>query len=154
MNETLCCQMLLVRYENLDLYLSLTYREHQGLFRERLSERLTWVDLDKLSKQQAELARQYLERRDYVRSALFGWEALVSFVCEKEELDPCKRKNREDLDVPKAIQKRKRKLCRHLNQIRNALAHGTPPSSNDVREMLQDEEKLRSGLQEAFNVLL
>ena len=58
-----------------------------GLFQERLSERLTWVDLDILSKQQAELARQYLERRDYVRAALFGWEALVSLVCENQNLD-------------------------------------------------------------------
>ena len=45
-----------------------------GLFQKRLAERLTWVNLDKLSKQQAELARRYLKRRDYVRAALFGWE--------------------------------------------------------------------------------
>ena len=66
------------------------------MFRERLAERLEWVDLDKLSKQQAKLARQYLDRRDYVRAALFGWESLVTQECERdEELDPKVYKDRE-----------------------------------------------------------
>ena len=60
-----------------------------GLFQQKLAERLKWVNHKTLSKQQAELAHQYLERRDYVRAALFGWESLVTQECEKNaNLDP------------------------------------------------------------------
>ena len=58
-----------------------------GLFQQKLADRLAWVDPDDLSTQQAKLARQYLDRRDYVRASLFGWEALLTMVCEKGNLD-------------------------------------------------------------------
>ena len=135
-----------------------------GLFQQRLTERLSWIHLDKLSKQQAKLARQYLERRDYVRAALFGWESLVTQECEKCGLDPNNHKVRETQDVQKAVQSwplRKgqkrgdnREACEHLNQIRNALAHGTPPKNPVVKKMLKVEVKLDEGLKKIFDCLL
>ena len=135
-----------------------------GLFQERLAERLTWVDHDKLSKQQAELARQYWERRDYVRAALFGWESLVTLECEKKELDPNNHNIREEQHVLRAVQelpvkegqKRgdNRVAGEHLNQIRNALAHGTPPNLEAVKKMIKDEVKLNEGLKKIFDCLL
>lgn len=135
-----------------------------GLFKQRLAERLTWVDLDKLSKQQAELAWQYWQRRDYVRAALFGWESLVTQECEINNVDPNDHNARENQDVLIAVQKWKlrdgqkpgdnRIACANLNQIRNSLAHGTQPTSNNVKEMLNDEDMLREGLKEAFDCLL
>ena len=117
-------------------------------------DRLAWVDLDNLSKQQAELARQYLRRRDYVRAALFAWETLVSKECEKNELDPEDRDNRKNQNVLRAVDAHKRKACENLNQIRNALAHGSLPNSKGVREILMNEQKLHEALQQAFNSLL
>ena len=139
-----------------------------GLFQQRLADRLTWVDLDTLSKQQAKLARQYWERRDYVRAALFGWETLVTQECEKKGDDPNNHNVREVQNVLTAVQKWQfkdeqklgdnRVACEHLNQIRNALAHGTQPTSDKVKdkvkEMLEDEQKLRQGLDKIFNCLL
>ncbi len=125
-----------------------------GLFQQRLADRLAWVDLDALSKQQAELARQYLRRRDYVRAALFAWETLVTLACEEEGLDPKNRDNRANQNVLRFVDTDKRKSCENLNQVRNALAHGTSSNSWKVQEMLTDEQKLREGLQEAFNYLL
>lgn len=133
-----------------------------GLFQQRLTERLTWVDLDKLSKQQAELAHQYLRRRDYVRAALFGWEALVTLECESKGLDPKNRDHRQNQDVSAAVQRwdlkdgqkpgDNREACETLNQIRNALAHGTP--SNHLEKVLEDEQMLHESLQKAFDCLL
>ena len=135
-----------------------------GLFQQRLSERLTWVDLDKLSSQQAELARRYLERRDYVRAALFGWESLVTQECEKKGLNPNVHKCRKDQDVRIAVQTwplrdgqqagDNRKACEYLNEIRNALAHGTPPTLKGVKKMLKDEVTLNQELKNIFNCLL
>ena len=125
-----------------------------GLFKQRLVDRLTWVDLDKLSKQQAELARQYLKRRDYVRASLFGWETLISKWCEDNELNPKNRDNREENKILLDVDADNRQVCENLNQIRNALAHGNEPNNEWVSETLKDEELLRKALQEAFDCLL
>lgn len=135
-----------------------------GLFQQRLVERLTWVDLDKLSKQQAELARRYLQRRDYVRAALFGWESLVTQECEKKGLDPNDYQNRENQHVHEAVQEwplrngqmpgDNREACEYLKEIRNTLAHGTPPILEAVKKMLKDEGQLNEGLKKIFDCLL
>lgn len=125
-----------------------------GLFKERLANRLRWVELGTLSKQQAELADQYLKRRDYLRAAMFGWESLVSMFCEQKCLDPQKRENRERQNVLREVDPSKRRMCENLNQIRNALAHGSPPNTESARKMLADEQSLRTALQEAFNHLI
>ena len=125
-----------------------------GLFKERLIDRLRWVELDTLSKQQAELAYQYLKRRDYLRAAMFGWEALVSMDCEKKCLDPQKRKNREQQNVLREVDPSKRKICENLNHIRNALAHGTSHTLSTAQKTLIDEQKLHRALQKAFDCLL
>lgn len=135
-----------------------------GLFQIKLLERLAWVDFDDLSKQQAKLARQYLKRRDYVRAALFGWEALVTVVCNQKGLDPKDPHIRQAQNVQSEVQQwslrngqkpeDNREACEKLNQIRNALAHGSPPNSRKVRELLMDEQQLREALQDAFDCLL
>ena len=135
-----------------------------GLFQQKLAERLTWVDQDKLSKQQAELAHRYLQRRDYVRAALFSWESLVTQECEEKGLGPNLHQNRKDQDPRAAVQEwplkdgqkpgDNREACEYLNQIRNALAHGTPPKLKPVTEMLKDEVKLNKGLKEIFDCLI
>lgn len=136
-----------------------------GLFKEKLAERLKWVNLDKLSKQQAQLARQYWQRRDYVRAALFGWESLVSQECEKSKLDPKSYADREGQNRHKIVEnfalrdgqnrEEVKDACKQLNQIPNALAHGTRRKiSDDVKRMLQDESKLHDGLKKAFDYLL
>jgi len=47
-----------------------------GLFRKRLAERLRWVEGRGLAQHQRKLAFEYLERRDFMRAAVFGWEAI------------------------------------------------------------------------------
>lgn len=135
-----------------------------GLFQMRLADRLAWADLKDLSKQQAELARQYLRRRDYVRAVLFGWEAVVTVVCKKKGLDLMDPYIRREQDVQSEVQQwslrngqkpgDNREACENLNQIRNALAHGSPPNSRKVQEIIRDEQKLREALQDAFDCLL
>ena len=125
-----------------------------GLFQQRLADRLMWVDLDTLSKQQAELAQQYLERRDYVRAVLFAWESLITKACEEKGLNPKVQGNRERQNVLIAVGADNQQFCRNLNQIRRALAHANPPNAERVQEILIDEQTLREALQEAFNRLL
>lgn len=133
-----------------------------GLFQQRLAERLTWVELDTLSKQQAKLAWQYWGRRDYVRAACFGWESLVTRECEEKNCDVKDHKIREKQarnvelrpDNPEQRAGDNRVASQHINQIRNAVTHGIPPKNEEVQEMLKDENKLREGLKKAFDCLL
>ena len=135
-----------------------------GLFQQKLDERLKWVNREKLSEQQAALARQYLERRDYVRAALFGWESLVTQECERNGVDPNNHGNRTSRTVQVAVQHwplrdgqqagDNREACECLNQIRNALAHGTPPQNEKVKGMFENEADLNGGLQRIFNCIL
>lgn len=125
-----------------------------GLFQQRLVDRLMWVDLDMLSKQQAELAHQYLERRDYVRAALFAWESLITKECEKKGLNPKIQSNRESQNVLIAVGTDKQKACENLNQIRRALAHANLPNAQQVQEILMDEQRLNETLQNVFDCLL
>lgn len=125
-----------------------------GLFQQRLADRLMWVDLDMLSKQQAELAYQYLERRDYVRAAVFAWESLITKACENKRLNPKIQSNRENQNVLTAVGADNQQLYRNLNQIRRALAHANPPNTERVQEILMDEQTLRETLQDAFKRLL
>lgn len=130
-----------------------------GMFRKRLSDRLAWVRARHLSTQQGKLARQYLHRHDFMRAALFGWEALVTRECELNEVDPRVRRRREQQDVPRQLQARYkgqvdvRKACENLNRIRNALAHGDTPKGRDCQEMFRSETGLHQGLLAAFKVL-
>ena len=137
-----------------------------GLFQIKLLERLAWVDLDDLSKQQTKLARQYLKHRDYLRASLFGWEALVTVVCKKQGLDLKDPSIRTDQyqHIQAEVQRwplrngqkpgDNREACENLNQIRNALAHGSPPNSRRVQGLLMDEQQLHQTLQSAFDCLL
>ena len=129
-----------------------TLQGASGLFQERLLECLKWVDLEPYSKQQAVLAREYLKLRDYVRAAIFGWETLVTQKCERRGLNPRTRGIRANENPLNGTANPE--VCEILRQIRNAVTHGTPPDLKAVQEMLEDEQKLYEGLQNAFNRLL
>ena len=77
-----------------------------ALFKDGLRECLAWVNESTAAKKQGKLARQYLERRDYVRAAAFGWESLVTKECERQgEPQLWDRAVRERQDVGRAVQK-------------------------------------------------
>ncbi len=59
-----------------------------SLFGKQLRERLGWVRAGTLADQQGALAYLYLRRRDYLRAAAFGHEAVVSRECIERGLDP------------------------------------------------------------------
>ena len=56
--------------------------------------------------------------------------------CEQKCLDPQKRENRERQNVLREVDPSKQRMCENLNQIRNALAHGSPSNTEITRKML------------------
>ena len=128
------------------------------LFRPQLSERLAWAKLSYSSEQRTKLADQYLERRDYTRAAMFGWEALVTRQCEVKGY-PVDRYTSDRKDISRELKEKFWETENYapyiyLKQIRDALTHGTKPASPNVESILESEQELEQALREAFKALL
>ena len=132
-----------------------------GLFQSRLVSRLRWVEQSSMSERQRLLAHQYLERRDFVRAAIFGCEAVVSRICEErgvttveysEERKEAVEQYEEELH--EVGSERKRQHYWTLKHIRNTLAHGTAPPTRSEKNALQNPDRLKQRLQDALNGLL
>ena len=112
-----------------------------GLFQRRLAERLRWAQANALSEQQRKLAHLYLSRGDFVRAAMFGWEACVSQVCESRgaltpEFGEERKKAVKGFESElRAEGGAKASAYRTLKHIRNALAHGTRPPQHVARAL-------------------
>ncbi len=133
-----------------------------GLFRARLAERLRWVNAGGLADHQRKLAFEHLKRRDYLRAAVFGWEALRTLECERRGLPPGDHATGRKLATDRLGEEMhdgeypewKKSAFLLLRDVRNALAHGQPPKHRRSREVLQNPSRLRSELEKSFQCLL
>lgn len=129
-----------------------------GLFQNRLKKRLQWVTHKSLTGHQQELAKLFLQRKDFVRAAIFGWESLITQHSEEaEEYLSVSERN----DVVSCLHDRinnlphendERKAFYNLKAIRNTLAHGGEPSKK-IKGILKNKQKLHDTLSDAFDVL-
>ncbi|TSE30403.1 TIGR02221 family CRISPR-associated protein [Tepidimonas charontis] len=132
------------------------------LFRRELQRRLSWVHEGGLPEYQRKLAYEYLRRRDYVRAAVFAWEAVVSKQCVDRglSLNDFRAGREPAIDAFEAeIQAGEHpdgmaKAYWSLKNLRNALAHGNPPSVERYRRMLADAQTLHRELEAAIQRLL
>ena len=130
-----------------------------GLFQKELVKRLRWANLDIPWQRQRMLAYQYLDRNDFVRAAMLGWEAYINRVYEHHGWDPNRydddhRKQAKDELIDQASQDSRRSHYHwQFNGVRNALAHTTSPRKR-YRGILSDPGRLRNALLDAFGVFL
>lgn len=133
-----------------------------GLFQKRLAERLAWASQTRLAEHQRKLAFEYLKRRDFVRAAVFGWEAFVTLECERQGLDfkdypggrqPAIEQFKKEIKLQPDW---KRLAFGLLRTIRNTLAHGNPPYWQEprARAILKSPDRLYKELEGAFQRLL
>lgn len=127
-----------------------------GLFKKKLAERLCWARGDEPHENQRKLAYVYLNRRDYVRAAVLAWEAILTRECIASKLNP--HDYGEDGDRAQAEANLRASLQqqgirwadsphRRLKDLRNALAHGSPPRSLELRKALSNQEELHRVLE-------
>lgn len=129
-----------------------------SLFRDKLIERLSWAHSDDLMRNQRTLALRALNRRDFPHAAIFGFEAFVTRLCTKAGESPTDYKARERTRdaFRKKVTKEpewKRTSWELLRQLRNAMAHGTPPDNRHVRRIMNEPEQLRLELERAIQRL-
>jgi CRISPR-associated protein, TM1812 family len=130
------------------------------LFRATLKKRLQWARTNDLAKQQYDLAKEALNRNDYLRAMMLSLEALISDCTKGMGLDPHEYKARKQADegFQKDCQEGKypsdvRAAYGNLRALRNAMAHGTPPSHGKTAKLLINPDKLRCEIKRILGVL-
>ncbi|GMU46151.1 MAG: hypothetical protein AMXMBFR26_09330 [Porticoccaceae bacterium] len=131
-----------------------------GLFQKRLRERLAWAREQDIAAQQRKLAHQYLNRGDFVRAAIFGYESLLSRLCLEQGHDPLQHVARDQVAQAFGAELHagehadwKRDAFLTLKNLRNALAHGTPPTREALRRTLRDRDALKAEIQRCLQRL-
>ncbi|ANJ66648.1 CRISPR-associated protein [Halothiobacillus diazotrophicus] len=131
-----------------------------SLFQETLHKRLSWASKDNLAEQQRLLAQRALDRGDALRAAILGLEALITHLCLEQNYDPLNYQDRENIGAEFQGQIRAgehpqwlKKAYWTLNDLRNSMAHGTRPKHPDNQKLMQNPERLISGLQSILSTL-
>ena len=120
-----------------------------GLFAEDLWQRVQWHRRPRRSEWEQNLAHQYLGRRDYLRAALFAHEAYISRRVEQRGGDITDHNVRDE--AKQGINSRNFK---RLKDLRNAMAHGDRPKTEEGREALASEDALHDHLNHLIDSLL
>lgn len=150
------------------------------LFAESLADRLAWSAEAQLWLSQRRLAADYLAREDFLRAAIYALEAFVSRMVEWREdagggaTDDMRRQTydrreaavaayrdfmesgqaRRVLVSDIAAARRRYETFLRLNDLRNALAHGTPPRRREVERTLESAENTAAFLRKVLAELL
>jgi len=133
-----------------------------ALFQQQMRERLFWARNKDLAANQRHLAYLYLDRRDYARAAIFGWESLITRECgARGYVSTDFRAGREPAADALDAEVRAKRLPQDwinaywtLKSLRNGLAHGNPASVEQVRQISASPARLPEELRRAFDKLL
>lgn len=120
------------------------------LFSEALQERIRWYRGTTRADWEGSLAEEYLERRDYVRAAIYALESSISTQVafhpgDKNDFNP--RKVASDMLYKAGGDFKK------LSWIRNALAHGARPEDDTTTKILSARESLDQSLRKLLQTL-
>jgi hypothetical protein len=131
------------------------------LFRPHLQERLQWAEVKELHDQQKRLAWAYLDRKDYIRAAIFAVEACVSRACWLSEKDPGDKKTRMIFSGDHGNPQMETVMCqsvfasyKDLKQLRNCLAHGFTDTDDRLRKDLDTARKMQDWMRERLQRVL
>lgn len=134
-----------------------------GVFQPLLEAQTAWVEGQRLHLRQAEHARNALARQDYLRAALYGYEAFITQQVHKSAgaqqvggreqreaakdafIQNCQGRSRE---IPEC------QAFHQLRELRNALAHGDQPGHADVQSALSSPQALHDLLHRILDQLL
>lgn len=127
------------------------------LFRRRIAAEMKRIEAADLAAYQFELADRARQRRDYVRAASLLYEAMISAVLPpgtQADEPEVRRAAAEFLRDREAVGPEASSAFARLSALRNALVHGSNRARRkDVRAMLEEPQKLDSGMGQLFRIL-
>ena len=128
------------------------------LFQPELEARTAWVEGQQLYLRQRDHAYAALEREDYMRAALYGFEAFITkLVQENRSSDKVNDPQVRQAEKEHFEDLRPREIWRDyriLRDLRNVLAHGNEAPAGEVQSALAAPDKLRDLISRLLGVLL
>lgn len=123
------------------------------LFERELLSRFKWSKRSAQHLRELSLAREYLNRNDYLRAVFYGLEGLVSQHLYDQKIGDTGYEVRHEASNQLAANDAYRKL----RAIRNALAHGSDSAKShhkeDVKKALASPKEMQKILSQLFNEL-
>ena len=131
------------------------------LFADQLQDRLKWHRGGNTYAHQRHLAKAYLKTGDYIRAAIFAYEAFVTGLIDPAwgERDDNYRDREQAYKAyevdERGVQKKPFKDDYWLlKNLRNTLAHGNESRDSRIAGLISDETRLRGELQRLIRILL
>ncbi len=121
-----------------------------------IQKRLQWVDEDRQFEKQLALAAHALERRDYLRTTLYAYEAVITRICQIQGVRVEDFKEREGAREVYEKQSKSRpeyKDYTRLKHLRNQVAHGTWGSTAEIQRALLNESVMRELLNRLLDAI-
>lgn len=120
-----------------------------SLFKETLLKRMDWRNKPSAAERELEVAKRYLEKRDFIRATIYLLEALITKSIPEKALQEALSwdENSYGLRVEYKNNLMKNPEFKRLNYLRNALAHGDFEKVDDsIQSLLKEEDKLEKQL--------
>lgn len=114
-----------------------------GLFRDSLTQRVSWFRKNGRSAWEQSLSDAYLERGDYLRAATYLYESVITRATVDSGCDP-----NNFADRKAAYEPFRNESSRDLEFLRNSMAHGIRPMGKRSAQHLQSQAALSSKLSE------
>lgn len=120
---------------------------HQGelgkLFMPALIDRINWFRKPTRDQYELALADEYLQRNDFLRSAIYMHESVITAATIKHGVDS----NNFD-DRKTAAEQEKTETSKKLARLRNTLTHGLRSQDTIIRSLLKTPSKLKEAMQQ------
>ncbi len=128
-----------------------------SLFEDSLRQRISWIDQQQLYKRQQDKAMFYLNQRDYVRAAMLGYEAIITYKIQNNNpaapTEKFESRQEAKLELEKELSGQKLESYKLLRGIRNTLAHTVRPDTQKIQQALSSENNLREELKRVLTEL-
>lgn len=130
-------------FQNADRSLSPAMR----LFRKSLEQRIAWYKKPNREEREQELAQNYLMRKDYLRSLIFGCEALITRAANLKHQNPADFQVREEVD--KEL-RRNNGDYRFLKEMRNTIVHSAINVDLQLQKVFKNPNGAQKKIQDLF----
>jgi CRISPR-associated Csx2 family protein len=118
-----------------------------ALFSNALQERVSWYRGANRAVHETSLAKQYLDRQDFLRACIYGQEAVITAQVVKTG---GKQNNYDDRESARLSLKENNADFRKFSKLRNALAHGVRAKDEKIRKMIENPVALAQALTDFF----
>lgn len=127
-----------------------------SLFIDELNRRTDWVDGERFAQRQLDMAQHYLDKNNYLRTAILSQEAFLYHLTQEYKTDKEEARDILQNEIRKTKPTQRSDLqnaYEDLRHIRNALAHAAPVKTAHLQSAFADSTKLHTIMQNSLDII-